>query len=192
MNADQRRARIAALIADSPDASSRSIAKAVGCSQATVVRDLAFLRGDSVIHLSVNQFEQQAGSDVPPQPTRGDALVQRLTTEMTEQGLVPTSAEHELLGVVHDLADRIELLTGIVAEDGERRTKDGRIFAHPFISEIRQLEAALARVLPSIQTMETPQKNVTKQRAAQTKWRRHNRQTGLTADETPVGHWDGA
>ena len=173
MSPDERRRRIAALLADDPDASQRAIAKAVGCSQATVLRDIAKLRGGdpSVINL-LNQAEPV---DLSPRVSRGDALVERLRAEMKEQGLIPTSGEEELLTVAHDMADRIDLLQGIVAVDGERRrTKAGRIFMHPAISEIRQCEATLSRTLAGIQTMEAPQVNRTKQRAAQTRWRQHN------------------
>lgn len=195
MKADQRRAEIAALLKDTPDASSRSIAKAIGCSQATVVRDIAWLRGDSVIHL-VNQVEGRGVSTTfaaraaqVNQPGRGDTLVERLRAEMKEQGLIPTSTEEELLAVAHDLADRIELLQGVVAEDGERLLlKGGRAVMHPALAEIRQCESTLSRVLAGIQTMEQPQVNRTKQRAAQARWRTKNRQRGLTEAETPVGH----
>lgn len=120
--------------------------------------------------------------------SRGDSLVASLRGEMSEQGLIPTSGEDELLAVAHDMADRIALLKGIIAVDGERRrSKDGRIFMHPAISEMRQCEATLSRVLAGIQTMETPQVDRTKQRAAQVRWRRNNRARGFTAAETPGG-----
>jgi hypothetical protein len=58
---------------------------------------------------------------------------------------------------------------------------------HPAISEIRQLEMSLTRVVSGVQTMEVPVKNPVKQRAAQSRWRSHNLQRGLTAAETPGG-----
>lgn len=171
MTPDERRARIAAILRDYPEASQRTIADAVGCSQATVARDIAKLSGDSaVIHIDSQQV-----SPSPPQVSRGEVLVERLRAEMTEQGLIPTSGEEELLAVAWDLADRIDVLQRLVAVDGERRTsQDGRIFMHPAISEIRQCEATLARVLGGINTMAEPTANRTKQRAAQTRWRAHN------------------
>jgi hypothetical protein len=168
---EQRREAIERLLADDPTASQRAIADAVGCSQATVARDIAKLSGDSsVIHL-----DAQGGSEPVPQVSRGEALVERLRGEMTEQGLIPTSGEEELLAVAWDLADRIELLQRLVAVDGERRRmKDGRVQLHPALAEIRQCEATLSRVVNGIQTMEAAPKNPVKQRAAQTRWRAHN------------------
>ena len=60
---------------------------------------------------------------------------------------MPTSAEEELLITAKDLADRIERLQQIVAVDGERKTKDGRVQLHPGLAEIRQCELALSRVV---------------------------------------------
>jgi hypothetical protein len=167
---DQRREAVRRALEDNPDASQRAIAEAVGCSQATVLRDIAKLRRDSdVIHPA-----RQRVSDTSLQVTRGDALVARLRGEMAEQGLIPTSVEEELLSTVHDLADRIELLQRIVAVDGDRRKlEDGTIRLHPGLAEIRQCESTLARVIGGIQTMDVPQKNPVKQKAANTRWRAH-------------------
>jgi DNA-binding Lrp family transcriptional regulator len=174
MTPDERRAAIARLLEDCPDASQRVIAEAIGCSQATVARDMAKLSGDSVIHIgdSLNVESE----DVPSvlQVSRGEALVERLRGEMAEQGLIPTSGEQEQLTIVRDMADRIELLQRIVAVDGERRkTKDGRVVMHPCLSEIRQCEATLGRIVRGIQTMEDAPKNPVKQKAANTRWRAH-------------------
>ncbi len=168
MTPEQRRQAVERLLADDPDASQRAIAKALGVSQATVRRDIAALRPDSVVtHLDAQSVSAQV--------SRGAALMTRLRAEMAEQGLIPTSGEEELLAVAHDLADRIERLQGIVAADGERRkAKDGRILLHPGIAEIRQHQGTLSRVLGGIQTMEAAPKNPTKQKAAQSRWRAHN------------------
>jgi DNA-binding Lrp family transcriptional regulator len=185
MTPDERRAKIAAILRDCPEASQRMIADAVGCSQATVARDCAKLSGDSVIHIGDSPGAESA--DAPPQVrqvpqlpevpevSRGAALVERLRAEMSEQGLIPTSGEEELLSVACDLADRIEALQGMVAVDGERRVgKDGGVRLHPALSEIRQCEATLARVVGGINTMAEAPVNRTKQRAAQSRWRAHN------------------
>jgi biotin operon repressor len=166
---EQRREAIERLLAEDPTASQRAIAEAVGCSQATVARDIAKLSGDS----SVIHIDSQGVSQPDSQVGRGAALVTRLRAEMTEQGLIPTSGEEELLAVAWDLADRIELLQRLVAVDGERRKlKDGSVRLHPGLSEIRQCEATLARVVGGIQTMEMPPKNAVKQRAANSRWER--------------------
>jgi predicted DNA-binding transcriptional regulator YafY len=168
MNADQRREAIRRLLEDTPDASQRAIAEAVGCSQPTVLRDIAKLRRDGLV---IRLDTQDVSSS---QVSRGESLVERLRDEMAEQGLVPTSNEVELLAVVKDLADRIELLQRIVAVDGDRRKlKDGSIRLHPGLAEIRQCESTLARVLGGISTMAEPQKDPVKQRAANTRWRSH-------------------
>lgn len=147
----QRREAMRQLLDDDPTASQRAIAEAVGCSQATVARDIAKLRGDSVIHVD----SQGVSEPVSPQVSRGDALVARLRGAMSEQGLVPTSGEEESLAVARDLADRIELLQRLVAVDGERRKlKDGSVRLHPALAEIRQCESTLSRVLGGINTIE--------------------------------------
>jgi len=74
-----------------------------------------------------------------------------------------------------DLADRIDRLQKLVAADGERRKfNDGKVLMHPCLSEIRQCESTLARVVGGIQTMEAAPKNPAKVRAVQTRWRAHN------------------
>ncbi len=179
--------------------SERAIAKRVGSSQPTVHRDIAALRGDSsVIHVVTEVESQEVSAQVstpdempPPSdvPTRGEALVASLREEMAEQGLIPTSTEEAQLEIARDLADRAAQLQAIVAEDGEcRRSQDGRIFAHPLLSEIRQCEATLSRIVGSISTTSEPVIDRQRQRAAQSRWRIRNRQTGLTAAETPVAH----
>lgn len=179
MTPDQRREAVEAILAEDATASQRTIASRLGCSQATIRRDMAALRGDSVV-------AQPDPQPLSVQVSRGDSIVVRLRAEMTEQGLIPTSGEEELLTVAHDLGDRIERLQKLVAADGERvKLEDGRAVLHPGLSEIRQCEATLARVIGGINTMEVPQVDRTKQRAAQARWRAHNRQRGLTVTETP-------
>jgi DNA-binding Lrp family transcriptional regulator len=194
MDPDVRRAKIAALLRDNPEASQRAIAKAVGCSQATVLRDIAKLTGgdSGVIHMIHPGAEEDPTSEEPkverPLSGRGDELVAAMRAEMKEQGLIPTSTEEQLLVVACDMANRIALLKDIVDVDGERRKmKDGRIFMHPAISEIRQCEATLSRVLSGIQTMEQPQVNRSKQRAANSRWRAHNLKRGAATGESPGG-----
>jgi predicted ArsR family transcriptional regulator len=163
---EQRRSAVERALADDPTASERTIAIALGCSQATVRRDMAALQRDS----AVTRIDSRH-----PQVSRGEALVVRLRGEMSEQGLIPTSGEEELLAVARDLGDRIERLQKLVAADGERRKqRDGRIIIHPCLSEIRQCEATLARVVGGIQTMEDSPKNGAKVKAAQARWRTHN------------------
>jgi DNA-binding Lrp family transcriptional regulator len=181
MRPEQRREAIARLLGDCPDASQRAIAEAVGCSQATVARDIAKLSGES----SVIHIDSQGVSPSVPQVSRGEALVERLRAEMTEQGLIPTSTEEELLAVAWDLADRVEVLQRMVAVDGERHVgKDGNVRLHPALSEMRQCEATLARVVGGINTMAEPAVNRTKQRAAQARWRSHNtKKAGLAGGD---------
>ncbi len=119
----------------------------------------------------VNQLES-VGITAPPQVSRGDALVARLRGEMAEQGLIPTSVEEEYLATAKHLADRIERLQLMVRRDGEsRKLKDGRVLLHPAMAEIRQCESVLTRVMGGISTMETPAKDLKKQKTANTRWR---------------------
>ncbi len=188
MNQDERRRLVAQALEADPDASQREIARALGCSQATIMRDCAWLKGESAAIHIVGEDDSPpkvaAEPPEPPEPSRGDALVARIRAEMAETGLIATSSEEEALTVVRDMADRIELLQGMIAQDGERRVHQGRIYAHPFISECRQLESALARIVSGIQTTETPAKNPVKQRAANSRWRSHQmKQAALQAGD---------
>ncbi len=179
MTPDQRRQAVGQILAKDPATSQAEIAKQLGCSQKTISRDIAAMTS------ATNPVLQGVSSQV----NRGDSLVARLRGEMAEQGLIPTSTEVELLAVVKDIADRIQRLQRMVKRDGEsRKTKDGRVVLHPALAEIRQCESTLSRVIGGISTMAEPQVNRSKQRAAQTRWRTHNRQRGLTTAETPVGH----
>jgi predicted transcriptional regulator len=163
MTPDQRRLAVAAKLAEDPTLSQRAIAKALGCSQASVARALR--------ESPVNQTDALGLSS---QVTRGDSLVARLRGEMAEQGLIPTSVEEEHLATARDLADRIERLQAMVKRDGEsRKSKDGTVRLHPALAEIRQCEGVLTRVVSAVSTMETAAKNPVKQKAANTRWRAH-------------------
>lgn len=108
-----------------------------------------------------------------PNSVRDDALTG--VGAVLQQPRNGGAAEEELITVVADLADRIEVLQQMVAVDGERRVgKDGNVRLHSALSEIRQSEATLARVVRGIQTMEDAPKNPVQQRAAQSRWRAHN------------------
>jgi hypothetical protein len=179
MSPDQRRRAVEAMLDDDPSMSQWAIAKVLGCSQKTISRDMAALG-----RVSAHEFVTKPATRPGPHPvsplvnagmTRGDSLVARLRGEMAEQGLIPTSVEEEHLATARDLADRIELLQGFVAVDGERRKlKDGRMQLHPALAEIRQCESVLTRVVSGISTMEAGPKNPAKVKAAQTRWRGHN------------------
>lgn len=157
MNKDARRRQIAALIADSPDASSRSIAKAIGCSQATVVRDLSYLRGDSVIHL-VNQSEPADVSPQPSQPTRGDArrsaeavrVLAELDAELdanskrTDRNMGWTAVDRQMLSLIADHVDRQVELQAMYEACEQTRTKLA------IATELRLVQSAIARLLKQI------------------------------------------
>jgi hypothetical protein len=176
MTPDQRRQAVAVALDEDPTLSQWALAKRIGCSQKTISRDMAALG-----RVSVNKFAPKVATRPRPRPvslqvnggmTRGDSLVARLRGEMAEQGLIPTSVEEEHLATAKDLADRIERLQAMVARDGEsRKLKDGRIVLHPALAEARQCESVLTRVVGGISTMEAPQPNPKKQKAANTRWR---------------------
>ncbi|WP_104158221.1 helix-turn-helix domain-containing protein [Mycobacterium avium] len=198
MTPEERRQEVARLLADDPTLSQWAIAKLLGVSQRTVSRDMAALGLVSANQFVANAPKAARLQPVSPQDsggmsrgapvtsispegiaalmsayvTRGDKLVARLREEMSEQGLVPTSTEEAHLATAKDLADRIEKMQKLVARDGEsRKLKDGRVVLHPALAEIRQCESVLTRVVANIQTMETPAKDVKKQKAANTRWR---------------------
>jgi hypothetical protein len=156
MTPEQRRQAVAAILAEKPSMSQRAIAKVLGCSQASIRRDMAAVgvfRGSPVTRARPQPVSLQANGGM----SRGDSLVARLRGEMAEQGLIPTSVEEEHLSTAKDLADRIERLQAMVGRDGEsRKLKDGRVLLHPALAEIRQCESVLTRVVANVQTMETP------------------------------------
>ena len=174
MDAEQRRQAVERMLAEDPTTSQRSIAKALGVSQASIRRDMAALGIAAVNTFGTRSVTQSGPQPVSSQVTRGDSLVARLRGEMALDGLIPTSVEEEHLATAKDLADRIERLQCMVKADGERRKlKDGRVLLHPALAEIRQCESVLARVIGGIQTMDVPVKNAVKVKAANTRWRAH-------------------
>ncbi|MGV0081734.1 hypothetical protein ACRUZW_26020 [Mycobacterium colombiense] len=171
MTPEGRRRAVKAMLDENPSMSQRAIAKALGCSQASIRRDMAAIgvfRGSPVTRVGPQSLPAQVNGGA----TRGDSLVARLRGEMAEQGLVPTSVEEEHLATAKDLADRIERMQAMVARDGEsRKLKDGRVLLHPALAEIRQCESVLTRVVGGISTMEDAPKNPKKAKAANTRWR---------------------
>jgi hypothetical protein len=172
MNADQRRAKIAAVLADCPDASSRSIAKAVGCSQASVVRDLAFLRGDSVIHLAVNQSEPQ---DIP-QVSESQRLVAALDAELAESAirndrphLAWSAAEADVIAMIAARVDRrVELSAQYAACDNTN-------VKLKIATELRLTEDAIARLYKQVSAEVPGPQSATSMkasRAARSRWDR--------------------
>lgn len=178
MKPEQRRQAVKALLDETPTMSQWAIAKALGCSQKTISRDMAALGLVSANEFAPNRAKQPVLRPVPVQVnggmTRGDSLVARLRGEMAEQKLIPTSAEEEHLLTAKSLADRIERLEAMIERDGMSRKVDGRIVLHPAMAEARQCAAVLTRVVSGIQTMEAAPKNPVKQRPANSRWRRHN------------------
>lgn len=102
-------------------------------------------------------------------------MVARIVADMRLQGLEPDGKESELLGLAEGLQDRIlELEAAISAEGLTTVSKSGVVHLHPAVSECRQTRAVLARTLAQIQ-MADDVRDPVKQKAAQARWREHNK-----------------
>lgn len=121
---------------------------------------------------------QRNGGKVTKPQVRGSsgaALVARIVADMRLQGLEPDGKESELLGLAEGLQDRIlELEAAISAEGLTTVSKSGVVHLHPAVSECRQTRAVLARTLAQIQ-MADDVRDPVKQKAAQARWREHNK-----------------
>jgi hypothetical protein len=172
MTPEQRKQAIERMVADDPTLSQRDIAKALGTSQKTVSRDVVAMRrtDDS----ATQSVPQPVSSLVRAGISPGEQLVAAIRAEMAENGLEPDSREEGLLASAARSRDRIAELEQAIAKDGLRRkAKDGRVSLHPAVAAIAQAEGVLARALSHIQLAPTT-KNPVKQRAAQSRWNRHN------------------
>jgi hypothetical protein len=114
---------------------------------------------------------------LPAAPSAGAALVAAIRAEMDVAEIDPTATEEALLRLAHELADRIDRLEHVVADDGEILTSaTGVVRVHPAAVEHRQLALALARVLGGVVIGDSSAgKNPVKQRAAAARWANHNK-----------------
>lgn len=103
---EQRRQRVAALLAEYPDMGQREIAKRFGTSQKTVSRDIEALR------LTADRAEMEVAQKLSGEPTAGQRYRERMDTELARLSgvmradLVWSVAELETLHAVSDAMDR--------------------------------------------------------------------------------------
>jgi hypothetical protein len=102
----------------------------------------------------------------------GNALVDSITADLSEQGLTPDARETELLAHACAAADRIAELEKLVAREGSTyRDKDDIVRPSPLLAEIRSTTLVLTRCLGGVQMNPGPAyKNPVKQRAGQKSW----------------------
>lgn len=110
----------------------------------------------------------------------GAALVASIRAEMDALEVDPTATEEALLRLTQELANRIDKLEGVIAEQGEILTSPtGVVRMHPAAVEHRQLALALSRVLGGIVIGDSSAgKNPVKQRAANARWDRERERRG--------------
>lgn len=170
MNTDERRQAVAEILADNPQATQRQIASALGCSQASIRRDMAWLRRDSVV-------TQAAAQGVSAQVNSGDSqrIVAALNAELAEAAkaagheLVWSAAEADIIGMVAAAVDRrVELSAQYAACDNVN-------VKLKLATEIRLLEQSIARLYRQVSTEIPGPQSVTSMkasRAAHSRWDR--------------------
>lgn len=104
----------------------------------------------------------------------GAELRRRVVADMQAHGLEPDGREEEVLALAEKLADRLEALERVIEAEGMTWVSKGGVARlHPAIPQARQTTSALARVLSSVQMIDSV-KSPVKQAAAQARWRQHN------------------
>jgi hypothetical protein len=105
----------------------------------------------------------------------GALLVERIIADMAAHQLEPDQRDKELFSVVADIANEIEDLKQVVADEGRTvELPDGRLVMHGAVVELRLQRAALAKLLSSLKLDGPGVKDPVKQHAARTRWAAHN------------------
>lgn len=184
MNTEQRRQAVVAILAVEPDASGRSIAKRLGCSQSNIRRDLLLLRPESP---GESPPESPGAPSTSGQVSGSEStrIVAALNAELAAaskasgKDLVWSTAEADVIAMIAARVDRrTELTAAWEATDNVNvRLK--------IASELRLTEEAIARLYRQVST-EVPQtmSSVARkaQHAANSRWRRYQMGQGQHAD----------
>jgi hypothetical protein len=170
MDTHERRAAVAALLADDPLLTGRAIAAELGAAHTTIRRDIAWLTGGSGAAQAVPQT-------VSTQVNSGDsvAIVAALNAELAEAAkavgheLVWGAAEADVIYMIAAEVDRrVELSAQYAACDNmNTRLK--------IATELRLLEQAIARLYKQVSTEVPAPQSVTSMkasRAAHSRWDR--------------------
>jgi DNA-binding transcriptional regulator LsrR (DeoR family) len=170
MNTDERRRAVAEILAEEPQATQRQIASMLNVSQASIRRDMAWLRRDSVV-------TQAAAPGVSALVSSGDSqrIVAALNAEICasakEAGheLVWSAAEADIIGMIAAAVDRrVELSAAYAACDNTN-------VKLKLATEIRLIESSVARLLRQVNTDVPAPQSVTSMkasRAARSRWDR--------------------
>lgn len=175
MNTEQRRRAVADILAEDPQASGRSIAKRLGCPQASIRRDLLLLRPESPPE---SPGESPAAPSTSGQVRSGDAqrIIAALNAELAESAkqvgheLIWSAAEQDVIDMIAAEVDRrVELTVAWEACDNVNvRLR--------LATELRLLEGAIARLYRQVSTdVPGPQSAVSRkaQHAANSRWKRY-------------------
>jgi DNA-binding Lrp family transcriptional regulator len=178
---DERRRAVQEILADNPQATQRQIAARLGCSQASVRRDVAALRRDSVV-------TQAAAQGVSAQFRSRDSerLVAALNAELAEAAraggheLAWSAAEADVIGMLAAGVDRrVELSAQYAACDNVN-------VKLKIATELRLLEQSIARLYRQVSTEVAAPRSMTSlkaSRAAHSRWDRERmkQQSGSVA-----------
>lgn len=177
MTSEERRQAVAEILAEEPQATQRRIASRLRVSQATIRRDVAWLRRDSVVTRAAEQ-------GVSAQVNSGDsqrivaALNSELAASAKESGrdLVWSAAEADVIGMIAAAVDRrVELSSAYaVCDNVNVKLK--------LATELRLLEQSIGRLLRQVNTDVPAPQSVTSmkaQRAANSRWNRERMMKGV-------------
>lgn len=180
MNTEQRRRAVEEILAEDPQASGRSIAKRLGCSQSSIRRDLARLCPGS-------PPESPDSQPVSSQVRSPDAqrIIAALDTELAESAkqaghdLVWSTAEADVIAMIAAEVDRRVELSAQYSACDNVNTK------LKLATEIRLLESSIARLYRQVSTeVPAPMSAVSRkaQHAARSRWNRYQMGQGNHAN----------
>jgi len=182
MTSEERRQAVAAILAEDPAASQRTIAARLSVGQRTVGRDIAALRRDSVV-------TQAAARGVSAQVNSGDSerIVAALNAELAaaakEAGheLVWSTAEADIIGMIAAAVDRrVELSVAYAACDNVNTKLK-------LATELRLLEQSIGRLYRQVSTdVPAPQSatSMKASRAARSRWDRERMKAAANATQS--------
>ena len=178
--AEQRRAKIKAMLAEDPSVSQATIAAACGCSQNTISKDLRALEKRDGLNLRPVSGRGRPRSTVTKlhvngTSSPGEDLVAKIRAEMAIKDLEPDAREEGLLLQIRQVADEIAELRQRIDVEGltfKPSSPGGPPRLHPAAAEIRGSRSLLGRLLSQV-SLEEGAKSPIKQKAANTRWRPH-------------------
>ena len=170
MNTEERRKAVEEILTADPQASGRSVAKRLGCSQASIRRDIAWLRRES-------RLAQPAPEPLSSQVRSPDAqrIIAALDAELAESAkqaghdLVWSAAEADVIAMIGAQIDRRVELSAQYEACGKIETR------LKIAVELRLLEVSISRLYRQVSTEAPAPMSITSlkaQRAANSRWTR--------------------